>query len=30
MKLRVGEDCNKGINNLNAVFSGVTLYIWCQ
>jgi hypothetical protein len=22
--LRVGEDCNKGINNLNGVFSGET------
>jgi hypothetical protein len=24
----MGEDCNKGINNLNGVFSGVTLYNW--
>jgi hypothetical protein len=25
----VGEDCNKGINNPNGVFSGETLYNWC-
>jgi hypothetical protein len=23
-------DCNKGINNPNGVFSGVTLYNWCS
>jgi hypothetical protein len=26
--LHVGEDCNKGINNPNGVFCGVTLYNW--
>jgi hypothetical protein len=26
--LHVGEDYNKGINNLNGVFSGVTRYNW--
>jgi hypothetical protein len=30
MQLRVGEHCNKGINNLNGVFSGETLYNWCS
>jgi hypothetical protein len=28
MYVRVGEDSNKGINNLNGVFSGVTRYNW--
>jgi hypothetical protein len=30
MSLRVGEDCNKGINNLDSVVSGETLYNWCS
>jgi hypothetical protein len=26
--IRVGEDCNKGSNNPNSVFSGETRYNW--